>query len=189
MDAAAIDADFLICAGYKWLLGPYGTGFLWVKAERIEKMRPGPFNWLAAVADPHAFAALNFEEPKPPNNARRWDAAETISPFNLSAWEVSLELVQRIGPETVAAHNRKLIELLLERLPKDRCVPASPMEASRRGPYACFAARTPEKTAELFEALKKENVVVSLREGNLRVAPHLYNTERNIDKLISVITV
>jgi selenocysteine lyase/cysteine desulfurase len=96
--------------------------------------------------------------------------------------------VVRLGPELVAAHNRKLIELMFERLPKDRFVPASPLDPARRGPFGCFAARSPEKTAEYYQLLRKENVVVSLREGNIRVSPYLYNTERDIDRLISVVT-
>ena len=59
----------------------------------------------------------------------------------------------------------KMIELMYERLPKDRFVPASPLDSARRGPYGCFAARTPEKTAEHYQHLRRENVVVSLREG------------------------
>src|SRR5437763_411799 len=97
-------------------------------------------------------------------------------------------VVVRMGPELVAAHNQKLIELMFDRLPKDRFVPASPLDAARRGPYGCFAARSPEKTAQHYQHLRKENVVVSLREGNIRVSPHLYNTERDIDRLISVVT-
>jgi selenocysteine lyase/cysteine desulfurase len=77
---------------------------------------------------------------------------------------------------------------MFERLPKDRCVPASPLDATKRGPYGCFAARSREKTTELYNLLRKENVVVSLREGNIRVSPHLYNSERDIDRLISVVT-
>jgi len=45
----------------------------------------------------------------------------------------------------------------------------------------------PRETAEVYQHLRKENVVVSLREGNIRVSPHLYNTERDIDRLISVV--
>jgi len=102
--------------------------------------------------------------------------------------DVSVDFVVRMGPELVAAHNRKLIELMFDRLPKDRFVSASPLDAARRGPYGCFAARSREKTAEVYQHLRKENVVVSLREGNIRVSPHLYNTERDIDRLISVVT-
>jgi selenocysteine lyase/cysteine desulfurase len=99
-----------------------------------------------------------------------------------------VELLSRVGPKQVAAHNRRLVDFMFERLPKDRCIPASPLDAAQRGPYGCFAARSREKTTELYQRLRKENVIVSLREGNIRVSPYLYNTERDIDRLISVIT-
>jgi selenocysteine lyase/cysteine desulfurase len=78
--------------------------------------------------------------------------------------------------------------MMFERLPKDRCVVTSPLEAARRGPYACFAGRTPEKTMALYKRLCAENVIVSFREGNLRISPHLFNSERDIDKLVAVVT-
>jgi cysteine desulfurase/selenocysteine lyase len=187
MNVAELGADFITCAGYKWLLGPYGTGFFWAKSEQIAAMRPGPFYWTAAEGANH-FGSLVFAHPKVAAGARRWDSAETASYFNLAAMAESLELVLRFGPETVAAHNRALMEQMFERLPKDRCVPASPLDPARRGPYACFAARTPEKSAALYAKLQAENIFVSLREGNLRVSPHLFNTERDIDRLIAAIT-
>jgi cysteine desulfurase / selenocysteine lyase len=187
MNVTELGADFIVCAGYKWLLSPYGTGFFWARSGNIANMRPGPFYWTAAEGASH-FASMVMPNPKMAAGARRWDSAETASYFNLSAMVVSLELVLRIKPETVAAHNRGLMELMFERLPKDRCVPASPLDPARRGPYACFAARTAEKTAVLYEKLRANNVFVSLREGNLRISPHLFNTERDIDKLIEVVT-
>jgi cysteine desulfurase/selenocysteine lyase len=189
LDVEQLGADFMVCAGYKWLLGPFGTGFFWAKSELIAKMRPGPFYWMA-VAGSHNFSSLSFDDPKPGLAAKRWDTAESASyfNFNLVAMDVSADFVVRMGPETVAAHNRKLIDLMYERLPKDRCIPASPLQADLRGPYGCFAARTQEKTVALYQKLRQENVIVSLREGNIRVSPHLYNTERDIDRLISVIT-
>ena len=189
MNVRELGADFLICAGYKWLLGPYGAGFFWIKHELLAQIRPGPFNWMSVPGSDN-FAKLNFADPKPADSAKRWDAPEWASHFNfnLVGFDASLEFVVHMGPETVERHNRSLIELMYERLPKDRCVPASPLDAARRGPYGCFAARTPEKTAELYKKLRAENVIVSLREGNVRVSPHLYNTERDIDRLISVVT-
>lgn len=189
MDVTQLGADFLVCAGYKWLLSPFGTGFFWIKSEHLSIVRPGPFYWMA-VAGSDNFASLSFDDPKPAPSAKRWDSPEWASYFNLNlaTMDASVDFVVRMGPERVAAHNRKLIELLFERLPKDRCVPASPLDAAHRGPYGCFAARSREKTAELYQHLRKENVIVSLREGNIRVSPHLYNSERDIDRLISVIT-
>jgi cysteine desulfurase / selenocysteine lyase len=182
-----IGADFMVCAGYKWLLGPYGTGFFWAKKEHIDNMRPGPFYWAAAEGAEN-FHSLAFENPKP-RGARRWDMAESSNYFNFAALDASLRFVLQFRPETVQAHNRKLIDLLFERLPKDRCVPVSPLDAAQRGPYGCFTARSPERTAALYHQLVKEKVITSLREGNIRVSPHLYNSERDIDRLIAAITV
>ena len=187
VDVAKLGSDFVVCAGYKWLLGPYGTGFFWAKNQHIENMRPGPFYWAAAEGAEN-FHSLSFEDPKP-RGARRWDMAETSNYFNFAAMDASVQFVLHVGPDTVYAHNRKLIDFFFERLPKDRCAPASPLDAAQRGPYGCFAARSPEKTAELYHRLVKEKVITSLREGNIRVSPHLYNTERDIDRLISAITV
>src|SRR5215467_9367811 len=187
LDVTRIGADFLVCAGYKWLVGPFGTGFFWAKHEHIAKMRPGPFYWMAAEGV-NNFADLATAPPRPANAAKRWDAAETANYYDLAALEGGVELVLRAGVETVAEHNHRLIEQLFARLPKDRCVVASPKERADRGPYGCFEARSREKTHELYQKLRSENVITSLREGKIRVSPYLYNTERDIDRLISVIT-
>ena len=188
LNVQTLGVDFLVSAGYKFLLGPFGTGFFWAKPEHMANMRPGPFYWMAAKGVDGNFASMNFADPKPAPSGRRWDAAETANYFNHAALDASLEFVLQVGPANAIAHCHALIEQLFDRLPKDRCIPASPLDRAHRGPYACFAARAPEKTVALYDKLRKENVIVSLREGNIRVSPYLFNTERDIDRLISVIT-
>jgi selenocysteine lyase/cysteine desulfurase len=78
---------------------------------------------------------------------------------------------------------------MIRRLPSDRCVLASPSDRDARGPYVCIAAHRPDGTAALFEKLQKAGVLVALREGALRVAPHLYNSERDIDRLLTILAV
>jgi cysteine desulfurase / selenocysteine lyase len=187
LDVNELGADFLVCAGYKWLLSPWGTGFFWAEREQLDTLRPGPFEWMAQGKD--SFSALNYVDPAPSRSADRWDAAEaaTYFNFNLAAMNASVDFVLRVGPELVLKHNRKLIELLFKRLPKD-CAPASPLGCAQRGAFGCFIAPTPEKTAELYKKLRKENVVVAMREGRIRVSPHLFNSEQDIDRLIGVVT-
>ena len=189
MDVKNLGADFLVCAGYKWLLGAFGTGFFWVKHELISKLRTAPFYWMA-VAGSDNFAKLDFANPKPSESAKRWDTPEWASHFNfnLAALDAGVEFVLRATPEVALAHNHMLIDSLFARLPADRCIAASPLEHSQRGPYGCFVARTPEKTAELYRKLREQNVILSLRESKLRVSPYLFNTIQDIDRLVSAIT-
>ena len=187
MNVKELDADFLVCAGYKWLLSPYGTGFFWVKSEHQDTGRPGPFSWTSQATD--SFFELSYVDPKPSRSAKRWDSVEaaTYFNFNLAAMDASVDFVLRVGPALVREHNRQLLDFLFEHLPKE-CVPASPLDSTRRGPCGSFTARTPEKTVELYQKLQKENIIVSLREGRIRVSPHLFNSERDINRLISVVS-
>lgn len=187
IDVSDLGADFMVCAGYKWLLSCYGTGFFWVKSEHLDSLRPGPFYWTGQNTD--NFLELNFADPKPCHHAKRWDAAEwaTYYNFNLAAMAESVDFVLRAGPEVVTEHNRHLIEFMFSRLPEDRCVATSPLDARRRGPFGCFTARQPEKTVELYQKLRRENIIVSLRDGKIRVSPYLFNSEQDIDRLVGVV--
>jgi cysteine desulfurase/selenocysteine lyase len=187
LDVAALGADFLTCAGYKWLLAPYGTGFFWAPEDRIAEMRPAPFYW-TALPGAHEFNSLDLSPYRPGPGARRWDAPETAS-LNLVALEASLEFLLRAGVETVWRHNAALIRQLIARIPFDRCILASPAEEDRRGPYVCLAGRSPEKTRELHAKLRDAGIIVSLRENALRIAPHLFNTPGDIDRLASTLAI
>jgi cysteine desulfurase / selenocysteine lyase len=187
IDLRTIGADFAVSSGYKWLLSPYGTGFFWANRESMDKLRPGPFYW-KALEGARNFHSLGMDHFKPVPGACRWDAPETAAFTNLAAMQASLEFIERVGIEAIAEHNRRLIAQLIERLPRDTCVLASPSAAENRGSFICVAARKPERTKELYEKLRGAQVIVSLREGSLRIAPYLYNTERDIAKLISLLS-
>jgi cysteine desulfurase/selenocysteine lyase len=187
MNVETLGADFITCSGYKWLLGPYGTGFFWARGETMASLRPSPFYWQGIAGLTH-YGDLIFENPKAEQGARGWDASETASYFNLVGWDASLKFLRKVGVEAVTAHNQQLIEQLFEGLPTGRCVRTSPGEMERRGPYGCFAAKSLEETRELHQRMKGEKLMASLREGNIRVSTHLYNTAEEIEKVIRVIS-
>ncbi len=188
VDVKELGADFVVSSGYKWLLSPYGTGFFWVREDLIEQMRPAPFYWtaLAQSRAPDSLGGSCSYRPEP--GARRWDAPETAS-LNLVAMEASLEFLLRVGVETIWRHNYQLIEQLLGRLPADRCLPASPADPDSRGPYVCVTARSPEKTAALYQRLRESEIILSLRAGAIRIAPHLYNNAGDIERLTAALTI
>ncbi|HEV2490044.1 MAG TPA: aminotransferase class V-fold PLP-dependent enzyme [Candidatus Acidoferrales bacterium] len=187
MDLRALGCDFAVSSGYKWLLSPFGTGFFWARSKAMEKLRPGPFYWMA-LEGARNFHSLRLENPRPTSGARRWDAPETANFINLAAMEASLEFISRVSIEAIAAHTERLVSSLIERLPRDCCVLASPADPRKRGAAICVAARKPERTAELHGKLREAQIYVSLREGALRISPHLYNTENDIARLISVLS-
>jgi len=188
MNVAALECDFLVSSGYKWMLGSYGTGFFWAKREWSDRLPPGAVYWMA-LEGAHKFDGLPLNALRVRAGARRWDTAETANFTNLAAWDVALQLLVGIGTEKLYAHNSDLIRLLVDRLPHDRCVLASPVEEERRAQFVCVASRDSGKTAELYEKLKAEKIYVGLREGALRVSPYIYSTERDIARVISVLSV
>lgn len=187
MSVKELGADFVVGSGYKWLLGPYGVAFFWVSPAAGERLVTGPLNFLA-LEGARNFSGLPTENQHEVPGARRWDAAETANFTNLAALDASLDLVLGAGVETVARHNAELIGEIIRRLPGSRCELASPAESERRGPYVCIAGRNPSETPALFERLKANNIFVSLREGAIRIAPHLYNTPEQIARVMDLLS-
>ena len=181
-----LGADFLVCAGYKYLLGPWGTGFLWTNRHHRGQLRAGPYNWLSQETE--IFAQLNFVDPPQSPTMSRWDVAESSSlfNFNLTVMEASLKFVLRAGADVVHNHCRSLVDRLFKRLPP-ACGVASPVEPSCRGAFGCIETADRHSTEALYQALRNANVVVALREGRIRIAPHLMNSEEDIDRLLAVV--
>jgi len=183
MDVSSLGADFIVCAGYKYLLSPWGTGFLWAKPENADLLRPGPYNWLSQ--DVETFARLNYVDPRPARTLSRWDAAQasSIYNFNLTVMEASARFVLNATPALIHDHNQSLIDYFFERLP-DGYRLASPRQASHRGVFGCIEVGSRGDTESLYQTLRDERFVVALREGKIRVAPHLLNSTQDMDRLL-----
>jgi cysteine desulfurase / selenocysteine lyase len=183
MNVRTLGADFIVCAGYKYLLSPWGTGFLWMRKENLDSLRPGPYNWPSQGVE--SFARRNYVDPEPAPTLSRWDSAEAASiyNFNLTVMEASAKFVLEAGPSLIRDHNQALIDYFFERLPEGYRL-ASPRQASQRGVFGCIEARTRGDTEFLYQMLREERFVVALREGKIRVAPHLLNSTQDIDRLL-----
>jgi selenocysteine lyase/cysteine desulfurase len=186
MNVCSLGADFIVCAGYKYLLSPWGTGFLWTMKENLDSLRPGPYNWLSQGVE--SFSRLNYVDPEPPPTLSRWDSAEATSlyNFNLTVMEASTRFVLEASPALIRDHNQALIDYFFERLPESYR-PASPRQSSQRGVFGCIEAGSRRDTEFLYQTLQDERFVVALREGKIRVAPHLLNSTQDIDRLLVVL--
>lgn len=182
-----LGADFAVCSGYKWLLGPYGTGFFWVRKQAMENLLPGPFYWMASEGAGNFDDLTRFENPVPVAGARRWDAPETANFINLAAFQAGLEWIETVGVEAIAAHTAKLVAQLIAGLPQGRYDLASPAAAAERGPYVCIRPRDIASLPALTGKLARGDVFTSVRGGSLRISPYVYNTERDIERLVALL--
>ena len=184
VDFGAMGADVYAASGYKFLLGPYGTGVGLFSPALLDRLAVGDVNWWAVRGSEDFNHLPETVELHP--GARRYDAHETAAFFNLLPFAESLRLLLEATPALVQAHTRALGDRLLDGLPPG-FEPASPTEDRARSHLVCFRASSPEKTRAAHRRLEAARVVTALRGDRIRVSPHLYTTEADIDRLLAAL--
>jgi selenocysteine lyase/cysteine desulfurase len=178
-DFQAVRPDLLVCAGYKWLLGPKAAGFL-VAGERLLEGRPIELNWITRDGSEDLGRLVDYREGFR-QGARRFDVGEHANPIAISMLTTALEQILAWGVENIREYCAPLADRAAEALRDSRYALAPPEE---RAPHL-FGIRVPdaERLPRIVEALKARNVHVSRRGSALRVSPHVFNTEEDIAAL------
>lgn len=174
-----VDPDFLVAACYKWLLGPYSTGFLYV-APRWQGGRPLEHHWYAREGSENFGGLIDYPEAFQPG-ARRFDMGEPSNFALLPAVTASLAQIAEWGVEQVYETAGALADLVVRRCEPlgFRAVPPG----LRARHYAGLRSDRP-LPERLSERLAAHRVYVSVRGGQtLRVTPHVYNTPADVDRL------
>lgn len=181
-DVAFVRPDFAAIASYKWLLGPYSTGFLYAAPNRQEG-RPIELSWMNR-AGAEDFARLVDPAEEYAHGARRYDMGEKsqfhvlpmleASLIQILAWEVH-NISETLSERTRTIATRAAA-LGLSALP----------EGSRAGHYLglTFPHGVPDG---LLERLRERNIFVSVRGQSMRVTPHLYNTDADVERLFAAL--
>jgi selenocysteine lyase/cysteine desulfurase len=180
LDVARVDPDFLVVAAYKWLLGPYSLGFLYV-APRHQGGRPLEHNWIAREGSEDFSGLVDYRAGFQPG-ARRFDVGErsnfALMPVAIAGLERLLAWGVDAIHETLSARTAEIAE---------RAAPLGlAARTMRAGHYLGLAFPGPVPR-DLPERLAAERVHVSLRGDSLRVTPHLYNTEEDVARLLRVL--
>jgi selenocysteine lyase/cysteine desulfurase len=182
LDVTAIQPDFIVAVGYKWLLGPFGLGCLYV-AEQHRDGEPIEENWInRAGAEDFAGLTAYADEYRP--GARRFDVGARTNfglvPMSIAAAEQLLDWTitgVAAGLEAVTDEiARRAGELGFSVAPKDQ-----------RGPHMLGIDLPREQASELGRHLTEHGVVASIRGPSLRIAPHLHTTASDIDRLIQAL--
>lgn len=181
LNLADLPVDFVACGGHKWLMGPQGTGFLFVRPDWIERMRP---IGVGANSVTHPFDYSRIEYTLRPD-AARWESG-TMNFGGFAALGESIRMLLRAGIGRIAEHVRALTDRLCELAPKAKLTVFS----SRAGDDWSGIVSLEKAGAdphELARTAKATGVVVAVRGGRLRVSPHCYNTPDDIDRFIDVL--
>ena len=180
LDVRTLGADFVTGGTVKYLLASAGLGFLWVRSGVLAGLMPTQTGWFA---DEDIFR-MDISDYSPHATARRFDAGTPPVP-NIYAGVAGLGLVQETGVPAIEAHVAGLNTRLIEGLAEIGADVVTPSDPARRGPLVCV--RSSDAPA-LVASLAEENITCSLRDTNLRVAAHLYNTDEDIDVLLAALS-
>jgi selenocysteine lyase/cysteine desulfurase len=177
LDVHRADVDFLVTGVYKWLLGPVGLAFLYVKREH-HGLLPTTSGWYGARA-PYAFNPMDDLAP----DARRFQYGGA-SVMGCVAASESLRLLGEVGLGNVERHNRALVERVMEGARERKWEVLTPEAPEERASIVTF--RVPDLEGALA-ACAREKVVVNARLGGIRVSPHFYNRAEDVDRLFAVL--
>jgi len=182
LDVREYQIDLLSCGGEKWLLSSLGTGFFYLSSSAKRKINPVFFSWLSVDWKLNFTDVMKYDlQPFP--SARKFELG--TYPYSL-LWTMhsSLQLLSEIGVKNIEKHNLKLLDLLINGLTEKGYPITSSLEDGHRSSILSFSGKN---IRSLYKKLLKKNILVSLREGRIRVSPHFYNTEEEIKRLIETL--
>jgi selenocysteine lyase/cysteine desulfurase len=175
-----VQPDFAVAASYKWLLGPYSVGLLYV-APKWQQGLPLEENWIQR-ANARDFSSLILYTEDYDAGARRFDMGErsnfALLPAAVCAMKQLLAWNVAQISETAGVYTRRLAAAAAE------LGLTSPPEELRAPHYLCLR-RKAGIPRELPEILAREKVYVSIRGSSIRVTPHVYNSAADAERLIS----
>jgi cysteine desulfurase/selenocysteine lyase len=184
IDVKKDDVDFLTTACYKWLLSPPGAGYLYVKKELIEKFEPPFVGWASVKQE--VFDTIDF-----------WDIwnlrlSETASRFevgspsyvSLTGAAEALKMILNFDVENIQKRILKLTDHLIDSVKSLGLKLQTPEESQYRSGIVNFKIDKPKEKAE---SLNRKGIIVSAMAHGLRVSPHFYNTEEEIDRFMEEI--
>lgn len=182
LDVQRVRPDFLACAGYKWLMGPYAVSYLYV-AERWQQGVPLEHNWIHR-ANAEDFARLvDYQDGFEPG-ARRFDMGERSNFALLPAAEAGLRQISAWGVDNLRETIGALADAIAERVAP---LGLTALPKALRAPHYLGLQMDGELPADLLPELARRKVFVSVRGSSIRVTPHVYNTEADVDRFVEAL--
>ena len=182
VDFNSVNPDFVITVGYKWLLGPYSFGYMIVNKKHRDG-QPLEYNWMARENSENFSDLVLYRDSFQPG-ARKFDVGErsnfVLMPMAIAALkQISEWGINNIG-NSLSHFTDEIASRALE-------LGLTVLNKKERAPHILgiqFQNGVPHRLAD---NLQRENIYVSIRGNSIRIAPYLYNTNKDIDRLFTVI--
>ncbi|HZD68392.1 MAG TPA: aminotransferase class V-fold PLP-dependent enzyme [Actinomycetes bacterium] len=191
LDLSRLPVDALSSCGFKWLCGPYATGFVWLSPPILEALDfPNP-HWLrlqqeaASSGGGDLNRSLDYTLP-PEIGAHAYDVYCAPNFLNFMTWTGALEHLLDLGIKQIAEHDQALVERLLSKLP-DSYRLESPRAEPERSTLVLISHRDRDRNSAIADYLRRHGVDIALRNDTLRLSPHLYNSRDDIERAIELL--
>lgn len=183
LDVQVTPIDILACGAQKWLLGPWGTGFVYVREMLVTALEPQEVGWMAPRGTDDFSKMLDYDLTWR-DDARRFEVA-SLPYHDFAGMNAALELLLEVGVDTVAGR----VALLADRIvawaqSRSDVRLVTPGARARRAGIVSFV---PPDAAAVSARLTSAKVIHSTREGAIRLSPHFYQTPDEIDAALSAI--
>lgn len=178
LDVRTTPIDFLAADGHKWLMGPEGAGMFFIRREHLARLRPVGVGW-NSVAGANDFSRIELAMK---NDASRYEGG-SHNMVGLIALKASLELLAQFGQPAISRRVLEITDLACQRLAAAGAVIHSDRRPEHKSGIVSFelAGQDPQ---EIRRRCLEQGVVLSCRAGRLRISPHAYNNETDVDRLL-----
>src|SRR5205085_10407602 len=179
MDVKALDVDILVTGSLKCLLGSPGVAFMYVRKDLIERFEPSDSGWFGQE---NVFA-YDVHHLRYAASARRFETGSPPVP-NVYTSLAALRLLAGVGLDVIQAHVQALAGRFIDGARGRRLALLTPEEPADRGPLVMVRSTDAPR---LVEALAKQGILCSTRDGSLRVSLHYYNTAGDVDMVLAAL--
>ncbi|MFN0109046.1 MAG: aminotransferase class V-fold PLP-dependent enzyme [Blastocatellia bacterium] len=178
LDVQACSIDALSADAHKFLMGPDGVALLYVSRQAMERIKPTVVGWMS-VANPFDFESAN--QPYA-SGARRFEPG-ALNTAGITGFGAAIELFLNVGLERIETHLLELGDYLSQRLLERGYEVVSSRRPGEGSAVICCLHQN-FSADELYRTLNERRIITTPRLGRLRISPHMYNTQEEIDCLI-----
>ena len=185
LNVASTPVDAVVSCGYKWLCGPYGTGFTWLHQQLLGRLRPQQAYWLAMQAG-RGLDQMRETTLRDDLGVRAFDVFCPANFLDVLPWTASLQVIAGAGADAIAGWNQQLVDRLIAGIDPGSYRLISPVDGPSRSTLVVLEDAD-GNGREVHEWLASEGIDIAYREGNLRLSLHLFNTKEQVDLTLSVL--